>query len=547
MQHFRLEIPHSGGELLLLEIVALLGAATLLGMAARRLGQSAILGYLLAGILLGPSVAGVVSRTDAFPLIAEIGVAMLLFTIGLELSWTALRHSPTFSLRAGLLQPIITVAVSWGVMRLAGMPDGAAIAVGMAVAVSSTAVVLRVLTDRAELDSSHGRIALSILLVQDLATVVFLLLLPQLGGAGITAASEAVLAGFAQLGLIVVGMVGIHRVFVRRLFQHASVGSERELLAILSLAIALGAACVSYLLGLTPALGAFIAGLLIGDTDYSDQVHAEVGPLRTTMIVLFFSWVGMRIDLGWVAGNLLTVAASVVVVVAVKGLLTAGVVMLTGRGWRQAVVVALTVAQLGEFSFVLAEEARRHRIITDDTFQLLVSVAVLSMAITPLMVSAAVRWSHRGLAREPQADRERRRGPRNHAIVVGYGPAGVQVVDALLDQGAPVTVIELNPKLRPATEGVTFVHGDGSRIEVLEAAGISNARLLVITVPEPMGSRRAVVQARSVAPDLPILARGRYHRFVDELVAAGATHVADEESLVGHAIAEQAGQLGRDR
>ncbi len=532
-------LPSHPEEWLLVDLVAVLLTGVLFAMVARRLGQSPVIGYLLAGVVLGPGALGLVSSVEAFPIIGEVGVALLLFTVGLELSWTSLRHSSALPWRSATLQVAATLAATVAVGLLAGAGTATAVVVGMIVALSSTAVVLRVLAERAETDSYHGRVALAILLVQDVMAVAFLLLVPVLGD-GSTGVDVVVAFGAAaiKLALVVAVMVALDRLVVRRLFRHASSASERELLVVLSLAVALGAAGATDVLGLSPMVGAFVAGLLIGDAEYSDQVHAEIGPLRTALIVVFFAFVGMTVDLGWLVTHVPMVVLAVVATVSLKIAITAGTLRALGHEWRHALLAAVVVSQLGEFSLVVAAAAAQFELIDVDLQQLVISTAFLTIMLTPPAIAAAVARAHRA---QPATDRDAAPGRRDHVIVVGHGPTGELVVDELAALGALIVIIELNPTLVRGTDaGYQVVMGDAGRTEILHAADVATAKLVVVTVPDPTGAVRVVRQVRALAPNVPIIARCRYHRSAPRLIEAGATDVIDEEVATASDLFERA-------
>ena len=543
MDQLNIALPNHPEQWLLVDIVAVLMVGVLLAMIVRRLGQSPVIGYLLAGVALGPSALGLVTHVEAFPIIGEVGVALLLFTVGLEVSWTSLRHSSALPLRGATLQVVVTMAAALACTLIAGAGVTTAVVVGMIVALSSTAVVLRVLAERAETDSFHGRVALAILLVQDVVAVAFLLLVPIMGGDAtgtdfITAFGVAAL----KLALVVTSMVALDRLIVRRLFRHASSASERELLVVLSLAVALGAAGATDVLGLSPMVGAFIAGLLIGDAAYGDQVHAEIGPLRTALIALFFAFVGMTVDLSWLVQHLPTVALALLAIATLKIATTAGTLRALGNDWRHSLVAAVVVCQLGEFSLVVAAAASQNGLIDHDLQQLVVSTTFLSIMLTPPAIAAAVKWAHRAGASFDHRDGPGRR--RNHVIVVGYGTTGELVARDLTERGALVLVIELSPNLaEPQNENLQFLLGDAGRVEVLHAADIGNAQLVVVTVPDPRGAARVVRQVRSLASNTTILARCRYHRWASRLLDAGASEVVDEETGAAQELLRHATDL----
>jgi CPA2 family monovalent cation:H+ antiporter-2 len=532
---------HDPGEFLIFDVVIVLAVGVLVALFLRRFQISAIVGYLVAGIIVGPHGIGLVQSIDSFPVIADLGVALLLFTIGLELSWSALRHSSRIRLRTGLAQVAVTIALVTGALVVFGEAATSALVFGAVIAMSSTAVVLRVLIDRAELDSAHGHAALAMLLAQDLVTIVVLLMLPSLADPPpLSSALVDVGILVGKLFVVVGGLWLADRLIARHLFTHVSSGGERELVGLLAIVVALGAAGFADVMGISPALGAFVAGLIIGEARYGDQVRAEVAPLYTALLVLFFAYVGMLADLGWMVDNILLVLAVSAGVVATKTLVTSGVLRAMGTSWRYALLSALAISQLGEFSLVIATQAAAVDLLSDDRLQLVVSVVLLTLLATPTIIDRAARWAHRPHADEPTED-EAKSWLRGHGIVVGYGPAGKRVADALEAAGVPIVVIDLNATLLrdDETRFAHVVNGDAGRSEILDAANVRTAGIVVLTVPEQLGIGRVVAQIRALAPDVPIVARGRYHVYLDRIREAGVDVVVDEESTVGEVIAQR--------
>jgi CPA2 family monovalent cation:H+ antiporter-2 len=450
------------------------------------------------------------------------------------------------------VQVAVTGVVVVALASIAGQETATAIVLGMVVALSSTAVVLRVLVSRAELDSAHGHAAIAILLAQDFVTVLFLLLLPELGDPPpFTEALADIALLVGKLAMLIAGIWIADRLVVRRIFVHVSSGAERELVAILALVAALGAAGISDLLGLSSALGAFVAGMIIGEARYGDQVRSEIAPVYTALLVLFFAWVGMLVDLDWMIEHLPQVLAGAICVLVLKTGVTSGVLRLSGSTWRYALLAGVSVAQLGEFSLVIATQGLQLDILSENIFQGTVSVVVLTLLVTPTLISRGAAWAHGGKPQdEGDASNSHSLDLRNHGVVVGFGPAGKRVVHALVSAGIPTVVIDVNPN---SYDGVSedemthWVSGDAGRVEILTKAAVSDAQLAVLTIPEQLGIGRVIGQMRHVAPDLPIVARGRYHIFLDRILEAGADEVVDEESYVGDEMARRAMSIVEER
>ncbi|MBI3092451.1 MAG: cation:proton antiporter [Candidatus Tectomicrobia bacterium] len=359
----------------LTDYLVVLAAALLLGVVFERLRQNAILGYLLAGMLLGPRALNLVHGEEVVRGLAELGVALLLFAIGLEFSLRRLLRLGRIGLGGGTLQLLLTggaaAAVGWAV----GMAPTPTIAVAAMVSLSSTACVLRVLLDRAEIDSVHGRGALGILLLQDVAVVPLVLLISILGGATSAAGVPAVVG---RALLLIVGLAGAFYLtstyLLPRLFGTTVLSRNRELLILLAAILALGSAWAAHRLGLSPAVGAFFAGVLLAESPFALQIRADVGALRTLFATLFFASLGMVAHPGWLLEHWRLVAGLAGAIVVGKALLAAGVAVLLRYPLRHAMAMGLCLAQVGEFSFVMAEEAVERGVIADDTFLLFVSV-----------------------------------------------------------------------------------------------------------------------------------------------------------------------------
>jgi len=546
----------------LLTIVILFAFAAALGAVFERFRQSAIVGYLLAGALVGPGGLNWVSNPDTMAMLAELGVALLLFTIGLEFSLTRLRALGAFAGLGGTLQILFTAALFGGMAALAGLPVRTAVVIGFLAAPSSTACVLRILRDRAELDSVHGRAATGVLLLQDLALVPMVLFMTALAGGEtdqITVLKEIGLA-ILLFGLLVAVFYGISAWLLPRILHTTALLRNRELLILVAAPLALGSAWAAHELNISPALGAFLAGLMLAGSPFAAQIRADVSALRILFVTLFFTSIGMLADLGWIGDNLGLVIVITVVLVVGKAVVVAPLARAFRFPWAHSVGAALCLAQVGEFSFVLGDIARRGNILADWSFHLVVSAALTTMLITPLLVALAPRvgqWIQAGANRRRRALAEGKglsdtplssaaqtgEGTdafhRGHVIVIGYGPTGREVVSALLAQGMGVSVVELNPTgvHQARRDGVLeTLLGDATHEEILDHAGLRGARALVVTIPDHQTSRAIVRQAVATAPNVPVFARARYNKYASELAAAGAHVTVDEEHCVGREL-----------
>ncbi len=526
------------GWTLLLDIVVLLGAALAAGILFGRLKQNAIVGYLLAGILLGPSGLSLVEGGAGIEIIAELGVALLLFTIGLEFSWHRLRQLGAVAAAGGALQVGLTMGLFALLARWAGLATPEALVVGAATALSSTAVVLRVLGDRAELDSLHGRNALGILLLQDIAVVPLVLLVDALGGSSGADPMLAFAWRILEAALLVAGMVLVSRYILPRLLVSAASYRNRDLPILLAFVVFLLATWGSHELGLSPVLGAFVAGMLLAETPFAEMIRADVTPLRAVFVTVFFTSIGMLAEIpsGWVALSALGLA---LVIIVLKTLVVAGVIVIFRRRPLEALRTGLVLAQIGEFSFVLAELAHRNELIGGDNFQMLLSASLISLLATPYLIALASRL----VRPEAGAEALETRIPGDRAgrvLVIGMGPSGRAVVDILEKDQQPFLVLELNPKTVAAYRSeIPIAIGDATQRETLEHAGIRQARALVVTIPDAAAARTIIRQAKLLARDVPVLARVRHHVQAGALLDAGADEIIDEEESVGRQLAER--------
>ncbi len=532
----------------LLDILILLLAALVLGALCERLRQSPILGYLAAGTLLGPNALSFVSNTSQVSDIAELGVALLLFTIGLEFSWSRLRKLGPAALGGGSAQVLVTLGIGAGVAMLFGMSLHSAIAIGALVALSSTACVLRLLVSRAEIESNHGRHALGILLMQDIAVVPLVLLVTVLGEQGSIeqVGVDIFKSLFWAVILIAILYIALKWV-VPRVLEFESLHRNRDLPILLAIVTGLGSAWGSHQLGLSPALGAFIAGMILAESPFATQIRADIGSIRTLLVTLFFSSIGMLGDPAWFANHLPAVLTLVAAIVVGKALIIWVILRTFRLTHTNALAAGICLGQVGEFSFVLAAVGRG-TVISEELFTLIISATITTLFLTPYLVALAPRLSvfiveflgklkliDPGLTR---AD-DQVSPIENHIIIIGFGPAGQVVGQSLSQIAERVSVIDLNPSTPGLSRqlGLKGTIGDATQADVLEHAGVTSAAAIIVTVPDPAAACAIVELVRSLAPDVHIIARARYHRYFEDIRAGGAHEVIDEEQLVGIRLA----------
>ncbi|QDU86601.1 Glutathione-regulated potassium-efflux system protein KefC [Planctomycetes bacterium Pla163] len=532
---------------ILLQILVLLGVALALAIVSERLRQSAILGYLAAGALLGPGVLGIVEAESGLPVIAELGVSLLLFAIGLEFSVSRLLKLGRIALVGGSLQVVATLALASLVAMAFGYEVRTALAVGAIVALSSTASVLRILIDRTELDSVHGRSALGILLMQDVSVVPLVLLVTVMGGEG--GAGEIGVRLLEAVALLVALVGGFHLVLNRllaRVVAGMNFARDRELLVLLAATLALGSAAAAHAVDVSPALGAFIAGIMLAESPFATQIRSDVSALRVLFVTLFFASVGMLGDPIWIADHAGAVALVVVLVLLGKAAIVAVVAMWLRVPLRHAVAAGVALAQVGEFGVVIAGIARGNGLVDDHLFRLLVSATLVTLFATPFLIRGALPIGNR-LARQRRGaatfdDTDDVVEPGHGAaevFIVGFGPAGQEVGRELHENGRETLVLDLGPSNVDLARsiGLRAAVGDATSTETLIHHGIEHARALVIALPDHAAAQQIVAAVRTLAPSIQIIVRARYHRLAPELTDAGATVVVDEEYQTGRRLA----------
>jgi CPA2 family monovalent cation:H+ antiporter-2 len=535
------------------QLVVLLGAAFALGTLFEKLHQSAIIGYLIAGTVLGSNVLGLMGAEGeaAVGAVAELGVAMLLFTIGLEFSIKQLLRVGPIGLGGGTVQVVGTLGAGAGIGVMLGMPMSSAVVLGAVAALSSTATVVRLLGERAQLDSVHGRASLGILLLQDLAVVPLVLVVGALGGEGTV---EGVLLELGNAAALIVAMVAVFGLgswlVRRRVLRERALVRNRELLTLLAVVMGLGAAVAAGKLNLSPALGAFVAGLMLAESPFALQIRADIAALRTLFVTLFFVSVGMLGDPVWMVDHIGLVLGATAAVVLGKAAIVTGVALGFGYHLRHGVAMGLSLGQVGEFSFVLAAGAAATGAVDEQMFKLIVSVTLLTLLLTPYLVIAGPGIGNRleRVVRPREVVRDeasRRVVMRDHVIVVGFGPSGQEVVETLRRRGVMPVVVDLHSRnvAQAQRAGVVAVVGDAGSGEVWEHVHVEQARAVVITIPDHATALGAVHQVKLLAPHVPTIVRARYHTFVPDLAAAGAEAVVDEEHLMGRRLAAVVSQV----
>lgn len=515
-----------------LQLVVVLAVGTALVALCQRFGLSPIIGYLITGVLVGPSGTGWLPDGPTTRLLAELGVVLLMFTIGLEFSLPKLLGAKRLVLGLGGAQVVVT-ALLFGVAGMAlGLTASQAFLIGIALAMSSTAIVLKQLGEQMELPAPHGRVATGILLFQDIVAVPVLVVIPILA-AGPAQLGEALALALGKAALVFVGLVLVGRRLLPPVLRWVASTRSLELFMLTALLMAVAAAGVSSLAGLSPTLGAFMAGMLLGETLFRHQIEADIRPFRDLMLGLFFATIGMQVDPTTLLAQPGQVALVLVALVIAKPLITVPLVRAMGHSPVDAARSAISLAQGGEFGLLVVATALGLGVIEALVAQPLLAGIILSMLAAPVMLRANHRlgagWLTRHKGIEPlQAEAyiaEASQDFEQHVIICGYGRLGQNLLRVLSDEGVAALALDLDPERirQAAAAGEPAMYGNAAQPGVLRAAGIERARALAITVGDAAVAQRIVAHVRSLGLDLPILARSAQGRHDEALVAAGAT------------------------
>lgn len=525
---------------LLNDLIILLLASVPIAFLCHKLRLPVIVGFMLTGILIGPYGLKLINDVHAVEILAEIGVMLLLFTIGLEFSLGRLMEMKRLVLWGGGFQVVLTTLLGLVIFFLLGWPFKQAVLFGFLLTLSSTAIVLKTYSDRLEVDTPHGRAGIGILLFQDLCIVPMMLMVPILSGH--ESASPANIA--LKLGTSVAAVAVIifsARKLIPFLLGHIVRLRSQEVFIIFVVLVSFGTSWLTAHFGLSLALGAFIAGVVLSESEYSHQIVADILPFRDVFNSLFFISIGMLLSTGFFVANLPTVLTWFAGLVIIKTLIIVGVVMLLRYPVRVAAMTAVGLAQIGEFSFILAKTATSQNLLSDSDYQRFLASAILSMVATPFFIKAAWRIGYaaqsifarkvNGAEAVDAENAESEPDPSCQVVIVGYGLNGRNLAKVLHRTGIPYQVLEMNSQAisEARAQGVPIFYGDAVRREVLHHVGVQRAKILVIAISDPSATRHAVSQARELNPQLHIIVRTRYMSELPELYKLGANQVIPEE------------------
>ncbi|KQV16234.1 sodium:proton antiporter [Pseudomonas sp. Root329] len=535
----------------------------------QRLRLPPVLGYLCVGLIVGPTAFSWVNESEELPDLAELGVVFLLFSLGLEFSLSKMLALRRVVFGLGSLQVLCSGMLLGGLLMLLGMPITPALLLGAGLSLSSTAIVSKELSSLGEIFSSHGQNAIAVLLFQDVVAVLLLTLVPVFAGSSDQAWYWALPLTLGKTVVLFVGLLLASRWLLPRLFHEVAAARSPELFVLLALVIVLLTAWLTHLLGLSPALGAFLAGMLLGESHYRHQIEADIRPFRDILLGLFFVSIGMLIDLQLFASHGLLILGLTLGLLVLKGSVVALLVKWRGSDGETAWRSGLALAQGGEFCFALMAQMQQNKLMPADFGGLLLAATFCSMLVTPLLLRAAPRIATR-LHRKPNEEAKLEEisalnaGLHNHVVICGYGRVGQSIGRALRNAQQPYIALDNDPvRVQEAAVGETCVHyGDSRRGELLVAIGLERARLLVIAVDQSDIALLILKEARRLNATVPILVRTRDDSQLAELKAAGASEVVPEllESslmLASHAlimlglpayqVQERADQIRHDR
>ena len=522
---------------LLEESIVYLLAAIIMVPISRRLGFGSILGYLAAGIIIGPFGVRLVQDPEHILHFAELGVVFLLFIVGLELQPSRLWVMRRMVFGLGSAQVVLSAAIIAAIAWALGLDGKPAIIIGLILALSSTAFVLQMLAEKKELTTSHGRAAFSILLFQDLAAIPLIAILPMLGtntdgGMGVT-----------QVGIMVLtigGLIIVGRYLLRPVLQIAARSKIPEIFTATALLVVIGAAVVMELAGMSMVLGAFIAGMLLADSEFRHQLEADIGPFKGLLLGLFFIAVGMSVNIGLLLESPLRIMIMVVLLMAAKAAVLVPLAHKFGMcEARSAWSLAASMSQGGEFAFVLFGIAAGNALLPSALIDELILVVALSMLITPFAYMAAERYGKRKAAAvEPEYDDMD--DEHNDVIIAGFGRVGQIVARLLRVVNRPFTALEIDSSQVDVVRryGNVVHYGDASRLDILRAAGAEHAKILVLAIDDIEASMRTAEAVTQHFPHLKIVARARNRRHVHKLMDLGIEHIFRETFLSSLAISE---------
>ena len=529
---------------LIIDFVSVLAAATVGGLFASRCRQPALLGYILGGMVVGPAGLGLIKEIVPIETMAQLGVAFLLFALGVEFSLAELKKVQAIALGGGSLQMLLTILATTGISLFVGWVSTPTqgVFLGAILSLSSTAVVMKSLMERNEAETPQAQVMLGMLVVQDLALGLMLAVLPALDQPP-EVLGQAIALAVLKIALFALGAIAAGKLIIPKLLRLLASTESRELFLLGVVGLCLGIALLTDKLGLSIEMGAFVAGLMISEVEYADQTLTYVEPLRDVFGALFFAAIGMLIDPVFLWQNLELILGLVLVVLVGKFLIFAPLVKAFGYPWKTAVIAGVGLAQIGEFSFVLASEGQALGIVSREVYLLILGTTAVTLIVTPFLLSTIPQvfdWvqerlgGREGAEIAPLADLiDSSTQPilREHVVICGYGKTGQNLVKMLQEHQYPVVVIDHSEaamqKLREAN--IPCVYGSAASLHILEKAGIEQAKSMVVLLPDAMSMRLVLKRSLDINPELEVVVRSHHDRDIEMLYQLGATLVVQPE------------------
>ncbi len=511
------------------EIVIILLVSIPIIFLFKKINIPSILGFLVTGMIIGPYGFKLISNLHDIQLMAEIGVILLLFTIGLEVSIGKLLNMKKTLFITGCAQIVITIITTAIVFYLLKIPLNQSIFLGMLVSLSSTAIVLKLLSDKNEIDAPHGRISLVILILQDLAIVPMLILLPILSGTSKLSTTEVLLKLSYAFGSIVV-IVLLAKILMPKILFHLARLRIREAFTIGIIFLLLGTAYITHVIGLSFAIGAFIAGLILSESDFSHQITSEIIPLKDAFNSIFFVSIGLLLNIHFVYSNILLLLSITLSIIALKTFIIVFLVKLIKYPFRTAIITGIGLSQIGEFSFVLSQGGINFNLISHEFYNAFLASSIFTMLITPFLLRLAPALGYKANNIKKKIH-DKNKELRDHVIIVGYGLNGRNLARVLKEIGIDFVVIEMNPDTvkTEKLKGEKFIYGDVTREGILHTAGIQSASLIVFVISDPSATKRGLQTAKRLNPNIYAIVRTRFSSEVNELILLGADDVIPEE------------------
>ena len=524
---------------LLNDIVVIFGLAIAVLFICHRFRVPAVVGFLLTGIFVGPYGFGLVNAIHEVEILAEIGIVLLLFTIGIEFSFEKLLQIRKSVLMGGSLQVLLTLLATFFITRWFGRTFGEAVFIGFLVALSSTAIVLKLIQEQAEVDSPHGRTTLGILIFQDIIIVPMILVTPLLAGATENLGESVFILLFKGIGIILLVMVSTKWIVPQVLYQ-ISKTRDQEIFLLGVVVICLGVAWLTFKAGLSLALGAFLAGLIISESEYSHQALGNILPFRNVFTSFFFVSIGMLLDVGFLFQQPVTIVLIALGVLVLKAIIACFVTFLLGFPFRTSILVGLALSQVGEFSFILSRTGVEHGLLTGNIYQMFLSFSVLSMAATPFIIKLApciadfilqLPLPKKLISGFYPVSKIKVESKKDHLIIIGFGVNGRNVARAARLSGIPYAIIEMNPETvrNEQLQGEPIYYGDSTQEVVLQHANLKDARIVVTAINDPASTRRIAEIIRRLNPKVYLIVRSRYLKEMKPLYELGANEVIPEE------------------